>query len=102
MAVKSVGEKYYMHIKGRYRVNKTLVFYIESLSTLNIYLEELSGLKYQKRFTANAVEQQVLRAVYRVRSSCPAISQAFMGRLDAHMTSKGFGKINSNKAINTP
>ncbi|MCG8616274.1 MAG: TolC family protein [Desulfobacterales bacterium] len=42
-------------------------------ATLRRNLEELSGLKYQKRSTANTIEQQVLSAVYLIRASYPGI-----------------------------
>ena len=42
-------------------------------ATLKRSVEELSGLKYQRRSTANTVEQRVLSAVYLIRSSYPSI-----------------------------
>ncbi|MCG8632711.1 MAG: TolC family protein, partial [Desulfobacterales bacterium] len=42
-------------------------------ATLRRSLEELSGLKYQRRSTANTIEQRVLNAVYLIRASYPSI-----------------------------
>jgi outer membrane protein TolC/ABC-type uncharacterized transport system substrate-binding protein len=42
-------------------------------ATLKRSVEELSGLKYQRRATANNIEQRVLSAVYLIRASYPSI-----------------------------
>ncbi len=42
-------------------------------ATLRRSLQELSGLKYQRRSTSNNIEQRVLSAVYLIRASYPSI-----------------------------